>query len=158
MAILICMEAIGLGSAVSPALAGEYIFNGLVYSAFLLCCAGFLLTVSTLNGELREGTLLLLFLTRVKTLDILLGKLGSIGIAGLWSLLALLPVLGIPILIGGVTGGEAFRKALALIDTLFLALSIGLWASASQDERGRSTRKAAVTLLLLLARVRGFDL
>src|SRR5215470_17021702 len=69
IAILICMEALGLGTVAPPALAGKFIFNGLVYSTFLLCCAGFLLTADTLGGELREGTLLLLFLTRVKTLD-----------------------------------------------------------------------------------------
>jgi len=150
VAILIWMKAIGLGPVVPPALAGKIIFNGLVYSTFLLCCGGFLLTADSLSGELREGTLLLLFLTRVKTLDVLLSKLGSIGIAGLWSLLALLPVLAIPILIGGVTGGDAFRKALALMDTYFLALSIGLWASAGQEERARSTRKAVVMVLLLV--------
>src|SRR5690349_16953905 len=146
--ILICMEAIVLGPLVAPAVAGKLIFNGLVGSAFLLSCGGCLLTADSLSGELREGTLVLLLLTRVKTVDILLSKLGSIGIAGLWSLLALLPVLAIPILVGGVTGGDAFRKALALMDTLFFALSAGLWASAGQRERGRSTRRAVVAVLL----------
>src|ERR1700746_3361578 len=80
--ILISMEAIGLGALAAPALAGKYIFNGLVGSAFLLSCGGCLLTADTLSAELREGTLVLLFLTRVKTLDILLSKLGSIGFAG----------------------------------------------------------------------------
>jgi hypothetical protein len=148
--ILISIEAIGLGPLAAPALAGKYIFNGLVGSAFLLSCGGCLLTADTLSAELREGTLVLLFLTRVKTVDILLSKLGSIGIAGLWSLLALLPVLTIPILVGGVTGGDAFRKALALMDTLFFALSAGLWASAGQEDRARSTRKAVLTVILIV--------
>src|ERR1035438_9306085 len=53
----------------------------------------------------------------------------------------------IPVLVGGVNGGEVIRKGLVLPDTLFLALAAGLWASA----RGREWLKTGRTALLLVA-------
>jgi len=41
----------------------------------------------------------------------------------------------LPVLAGGVAGGEPLRKGLALLSTLGFALAIGLWASASRPER-----------------------
>ena len=52
----------------------------------------------------------MLLLTRVGAFDVLMGKLGSAGLTSLCALVAFLPVLMIPVLAGGVTGGEVFRK------------------------------------------------
>ena len=145
LGILICMEAMGAGRMVGP-LAGQYVFNALVGAAFVVSCGCCLLTADAISGEKREGTLALLFLTRVKAIDVLLGKLGSIGITGVWSLLAFLPVLMVPVLAGGVTGGDALRKALALVDTLFFALAVGLWASAGREERFSASRRALLAV------------
>ena len=129
-----------------PAATGRIPFDGLVGAAFLLCCAACLLTADSISSERRDGTLGLLLLTRVRHLDLLAGKLASSGLASVFGLLAFMPLLALPLLTGGVTGGEAARKALALLDTLFLALSIGLWASARGLERFRT---ASVALLVL---------
>jgi ABC-type transport system involved in multi-copper enzyme maturation permease subunit len=129
---------------------GRGAFHGLVSSAFMLCCAACLLTADSISRERREGTLGLLLLTRVKHLDILVGKFGSSGLASLLALVAALPVLMLPLLAGGVTGGEAARTWLALLNTLFLALSIGLWASARGVERFRTGRLAFLVLLTVL--------
>ena len=147
--ILICVEGMGLGPVAAPVVAGPYLFNGIVGAAFLVSCGGCLLTADAISGERREGTMALLFLTRVKAIDLLIGKLGSIGIASLWSLVAFLPVLVVPVLAGGVTGGDAFRKGLALMDTLFFALAAGLWSSAGQEERFRASRKAVLVVGLV---------
>ena len=91
----------------------------------------------------------MLLLTRVRAFDVLLGAFGSVGLTCLCALIALMPVLVLPLLTGGVTGGEAFRKALALVNTLFLSLTVGLWAAA----RGRgwlASSRLTVMLLLLL--------
>jgi ABC-type transport system involved in multi-copper enzyme maturation permease subunit len=112
---------------------GKSAFNGLVGTAFVLCCCAGFLAVEGISRERREGTLGLLFLTRVGAFDVLLGSFGAVGITCVCALIAFLPVLMLPVLIGGVTGGEAARTVLVLFDTLFLSLAVGLWAAA----RGR---------------------
>lgn len=133
----------------SPAATGQAMFNSMVSAAFLLSCAGCLLTADTISSERREGTLGLLLLTRVRDRDVLIGKLGSAGLTSLCALVAFLPILMLPILAGGVTGGEAFRKGLVLLDTLFLALAAGLWASA----RGHEWLKTGRNALMVVASV-----
>lgn len=146
--ILVCvMPLLWSGNLVAPGTTGRSGFNGLVSAAFLLCCLACLLTADAISGERREGTLGLLVLTRVKHLDLLLGKLASRSLTSVLGLVALMPLLAFPLLTGGVSASEALRKALALLDTLFIALSIGLWASARGLERFRT----ACTALLLLA-------
>jgi hypothetical protein len=129
---------------------GKYVFNAIVLAAFLVSCSVCLLAADAISAERREGTLGLLFLTRVKAIDILLGKLSSVGITSLGALAAFLPVLMIPVLAGGITGGEAARKGLALVNLLFFSMVAGLYASASQKERFRAVRGALLILGLAL--------
>jgi ABC-type transport system involved in multi-copper enzyme maturation permease subunit len=134
------------GPFTTPAPMGAVLLNVLITTAFLLCCSACLLTADIISSERREGTLGLLLLTRVKVLDVLAGKLGSAGLTSLCALMAFLPMLMLPVLAGGVTGGEAFRKGLVLPHTLFLALAAGLWASAGGREWSRTARNAALLL------------
>ena len=138
------MTNAGLGS--SPAQMGAFAFNGLVLAAFILCCVSGFITVDGISRERREGTLGLLFLTRVRVLDVLLGNFGAAGLAGLCALAACVPVLIVPILTGGVSGGEAARKALVLFDTMMMSLAAGLWASA----RGKAWWSSVRTVVLML--------
>ena len=61
----------------------------------------------------------LLFLTDLKGYDVVLGKFIARSLPALYGLLALLPLIGIPLLLGGVTGSEFWRMALALVNALF---------------------------------------
>src|SRR4029450_218244 len=72
-----------------------------------------------------------LFLTDLKGNDVVFGKLIGSSLNALYSLLAVLPVLGIPLLLGGVTGGEYWRTVAALLNALFFSLALGLLVSAS---------------------------
>jgi hypothetical protein len=151
MGLLICLPLwIFPSSFGTPSTVGRLIFSSLVGAAFILCCAGCLLTADAVGSEQREGTLGLLFLTRVKAPDVLLGKLGSHGLSALCALVALLPLLMIPVLMGGVTGGEAGRKGLALINTLGFALAAGLYQSASHRKQFRAGAGAVILVLLIL--------
>ena len=149
--ILVCLPALTFfrGTA-SQAQIGAFAFSGLVVAAFILCCFSGFLTVDGISRERREGTLGLLFLTRVKALDVLLGNFGAAGIASLCSLAAFVPVLIVPVLAGGVNGGEAARKVLALFDTMILSLAAGLWASAKGRGWLSCARSAAWVLCLVI--------
>ncbi len=133
----------------APGGMGRSLLNGVVSAGVVVSCASCLLTADVISSERREGTLELLLITRVRAFDVVVGKLGSAGLTSLSALVAFMPMLMIPVLAGGVTGGEAFRKGLVLPDTLFLALGAGLWASAG----GREWLKTARAALLLLAAV-----
>src|SRR5439155_15096282 len=100
-----------------------------------------------ISSERREGTLGLLLLTRVRAFGVVIGKLGSTATAALGALVALLPLLMVPILAGGVGSGEAFRKGLACINCLFFALAVGLFCSASGRDRFRTAMQSVLGLL-----------
>ena len=133
-----------------PAETAQDVFNGLVAALFLVCAASCLLTSDAIGQERRDGTLGLLMLSRVRGLDLLLGKLGSCGISALGAVATFLPILMLPVLAGGVAGGEALRKGLALLSTLGFALAVGLWASASRPERFQAIRVALTTCSLFI--------
>jgi hypothetical protein len=131
---------------------GESVFLAATGAAFLLTSASCLLSADLVSSERRSGTLDLLLATRLSRMEIILGKLGSVGVSGACALLAFVPILTVPLLVGGVTGAEALRKCMVLGNTLFLGLCAGLWASSSQRERSRAARSA---LLLMLSIVLG---
>src|SRR5438477_8359528 len=89
------------------------------FSAF----AGVFLTADCLSEEKREGTLGLLFLTDLKGYDVVLGKLAVTSLNAFYALLAICPVLALPMLMGGVTFGELGRVMLALVNTLVFSLA-----------------------------------
>ena len=118
-------------------------FLGLVYGL----ASGRRFTADCLSEEKREGTLGLLFLTDLKGYDVVLGKLAATSVSAFYGLLAIFPVLALPILLGGITQGEFWRTLLLLIDTFLLSLAIGVFVSVwSWDAR----QAAGANLLLLL--------
>ena len=147
VAMLICLPAAAMGLAMGVN-SGKYLFNAMVIAGFVLCSAACLLTSDAVSSERREGTLGLLLLTKAGDLDVLLGKFCSNGLTSLLALLALVPVLAIPVLGGGVTGTEILRKGLALGNALVFALAVGIYASAPESDRVRAARKAIFTSVL----------
>src|SRR5215468_7991158 len=87
--------------------------GGAVLSASL---SGVRSTADCLSEEKREGTLGLLFLTDLKGYDIVLGKLVATSVSAFFGLLAIFPVLAIPLLMGGVTLAEFGRMALVAVN------------------------------------------
>jgi len=149
--VLVCVPPLlWSGPFGAAATMGPGLLSAILSAAFLVSCAACLLTSDIISSERREGTLGLLLLTRVRAFDVLAGKLGSAGLTSLCALVAFLPMLMLPVLAGGVTGGEVVRKALVLPNTLFLALAAGLWASARGHEWFRTTRDALLLLATLV--------
>jgi ABC-type transport system involved in multi-copper enzyme maturation permease subunit len=108
---------------------------------------GIFATADMISKERREGTLGLLFLTRVHPMELIASKF----ISGVWQwvvcLLAILPMFLLPVLIGGVNGQEVIVMMALLISVCFLSASIGLFVSSLT----RSAVTATVWTFMFLA-------
>src|SRR4051794_10475907 len=126
----------------------QVLFGILTGISVLYCLlSGIRSTADCLSEEKREGTLGLLFLTDLKGYDVVLGKLAANSLNALYGVLAVVPMLAIPLLMGGVTVGEFGRMSLVAINTLFFSLTLGICVSAMS----RSGRKSvAMTFLIIL--------
>jgi len=99
-----------------------------------LFCATWLvvpfLTADCISQERREGTLGLLFLTRLKSRDLVIAKGLAHGLRALTLWLVVLPIMAIPFVLGGVGWTEALTSVLVNSSALCLALAAGLVASS----------------------------
>ena len=130
--------------------AGAPVFHFLAYlAAFVSAVAGLILTSDAIAAERREGTLGLLFLTDLTGADVLLGKLVAGSAAAATALLAVFPVMAVGMILGGVTAGEFWRHTFALVNLLWVSVCVGLLASVSTRESGRSLVYGGMALLLL---------
>ncbi|MBI5383251.1 MAG: ABC transporter permease subunit [Verrucomicrobia bacterium] len=120
-----------------PGTVGKKLFLWLAWPAWLFCLLeGVRNTADCLSEEKRHGTLGLLFLTDLKGYDVVLGKFMGAALGAFFVLLAMVPVIGLSLLCGGVTLGEFWRLTLTLMQTLFFSLAAGLFVSSvSRDER-----------------------
>lgn len=129
---------------------GTEIFIYLSCIALLYCLLeGARTTSDCISEERREGTLGLLFLTDLTGYDVVLGKLAASSLNSFYGLIAIFPVLAIPLLMGGITGREFWRMVLVLVNTLFFSLALGIWVSAKSQD-GRHAGKAAVCWMLFV--------
>lgn len=134
----------------SPTETGFALFVALSIFAFVYCLfAGLRTTADCLSEEKREGTLGLLFLTDLKGYDVVFGKLVAKSLNSFYGLLAIFPVMGIPLLLGGVTVGEFWRVMLVCVNTLFFSLSIGMFCSAICRDAHKGAALAFAIILLL---------
>ncbi len=125
-----------------------YLGFGMLFLSCLL--AGCQLTADTMSSEKREGTLGFLFLTDLKGYDIVLGKLVSSSIGAIYGALALLPLVSVMFLFGGVSGGAMLRLSLSSINVLFLSLTVGITCSCLSRETNKARSAAMLVLLCLI--------
>lgn len=132
----------------------QSIFLTLAGFSFLFClAAGTRITADCLSEEKREGTLGLLFLTDLRGFDVVFGKLAATSMNSVYGLLSLLPILAIPLMLGGVSSDQLLRMILVLLVTMFFSLSAGMVVSAiCQNER----KALGGTFLLILLFTVGF--
>lgn len=135
----------------SPQEIGHGVFTFL--SVLLFIYAGIFgtqVTADSLSEEKREGTLGLLFLTDLKGYDVVLGKLAATSLHSFYGMLAAMPVLAIPLLMGGVSRGEVCRAVLVSVNLLFFSLSVGLFSSAVCRRDSRAHGLAVMMALAIL--------
>ena len=137
-----------------PSELGQALLIATASAVYLYCLfVGIFRTADCLSEEKREGTLGLLFLTDLKGYDIVFGKLVATSLNAFYGILAIFPVMAIPLLVGGVTIAEFWRVILVAMNTLFFSLATGMFCSAiSRDER----RSMVVAFLIVLVLAAGF--
>ncbi len=150
---LVAMSRGGFGAQVGPIVFGILSWMGFVVAA----CAGVFLASDTLSEEKREGTLGLLFLTDLRGFDVVLGKLVACSLRGAYGLVAALPVIGLALLMGGVTGFELWRLALVLANTLFFSLALGMFVSSLARDAQRAMSGTLLLCLLVFGLFPMFD-
>ncbi|MDB6130544.1 MAG: hypothetical protein JWM04_1651, partial [Verrucomicrobiales bacterium] len=112
-------------------------FAMIQFSLFFYCIVeGVRATSDCLSEEERNGTLGLLFLTELRGFDVVMGKLISAATNSFYIFLGLLPLSGITLMLGGVTGGQFWRTNSILIFFLFFCLSCGMFASSRSYKEG----------------------
>jgi hypothetical protein len=152
LAFLGVFFVLGLSPTPTAAAAmGANLFRSLSMVAFWTCLfGGALLTADCLSVEKREGTLGLVFLTDLKGYDVVIGKLVAKSLVAVFCVLAIVPMLALPVLLGGVTGLEFFCVILSLFNTLFVSLSIGMIVSVFSREPRNAMAVASFIVLLWL--------
>ena len=148
-AIGVFLWTFGLTYQAQPATVAKAAFGALSVLLFawtLLC--GMWNTSDCISTERRDGTLGLLFLTDLRGYDVASGKLVSHSLNTFYGLLATLPVMAIPILMGGVTWTLFGYVTLVLLNTMFLSLSVGLLAS-TLSKKGQQAAGLTFGLLAL---------
>ena len=129
-AALICLQwFFSASSSLGIAVVGRAAFHSMSWLTFVLALGAAMVTADCVSSERREGTLGLLFLTTLHSKDVVLGKFAATGLTTFYALLGFAPVLMLPFLVGGVTGGEVARTTLALVNLIFVSLTVGLWVS-----------------------------
>lgn len=93
---------------------------------FIASLNGLYSTANCISSERRQGTLVLLFLAELKLTTILISKLVTNSLRNLWAFLGTLPVLGVCLLLGGVSGSVFVKSLLAVLAAAWLSLMVGL--------------------------------
>ena len=106
---------------------GLWLFAGsTVILFFIASLNGLRSTSNCIASERRQGTLVLLFLADLKLNTILMSKLVTNSMRNAWAFLGTLPVLGLCLLLGGVSGLVFVQGVLAVLAAAWLSLMVGL--------------------------------
>jgi ABC-type transport system involved in multi-copper enzyme maturation permease subunit len=133
-----------------PTEVGNGMFTTVAGFLFIyVAIAGAVVTCDSLAEEKREGTMGLLFLTDLKGYDVVFGKLAATSLHTIYAMLAVVPLMAIPILMGGVTSAEFWRIVLVAINVLFFSLAAGMFASSVSRSDHRAMFLAFVIILAL---------
>ena len=130
---------------------GKALFATLTWlSLGVALSAGLFFTSDSLSEEKREGTMGFLLATGLRSYDVVLGKLLATSLRGFAAFLAIFPILGLTLLMGGVTGAQFWKTTLALVNALFVSLAAGLFVSVLSRNSQRAMSATVLLLLLLI--------
>jgi hypothetical protein len=116
---------------------------------FIASLNGLRSTSNCIASERRQGTLVLLFLANLKLNTILISKLVTNSMRNVWAFLGTLPVLGLCLLLGGVSGLVFVQGVLAVLAAAWLSLMVGLDQSCRNQGEHEAFSNGLRRLLLL---------
>ena len=120
--------------------------------AQILFASGAALAISdTIASERRNRTLGLLLLTPLGPSEVLLGKLLTTVSQFLLCLLAILPILALPVLGGSVTWQEVLTPFAGILASTMLGMAVGLFASVRSIRATRAIGLSSALVVLLFA-------
>lgn len=120
-----------LGDPLASASVGRSIFHWLLFFMLMLVC--FIvpgLTASAISGERERQTLISLQVTLLRPRAIVLGKLLSSLAFTTLLVMASLPLLSVPFLVGGVSAAEVLKGVLMVLLTAVVLACLALASSA----------------------------
>lgn len=145
-------EANFINSYQSASQQGELLFQIFAWLAFgFAALAGVVGTADCVSSEKRDGTLGLLFLTDLKGYDVILGKLAANSMTVIYGLIASVPILSLPLVMGGVTAWQVLQTALLLLTVLALSCSVGIFVSTHSRNERKAMMAAVFIMLSVLA-------
>jgi ABC-type transport system involved in multi-copper enzyme maturation permease subunit len=150
IALLVVLALFGVQGSIGPEVGGQlfrYLHRALFAAIWVLAP---LLTADAISRERREGTLPLLFLTPLRPRDIVYAKGLAHGLRAFTLWLAVLPVLMVSIVAGGVGWREVVISALVNFSAICLATGAGLVASSLARAWTRALTSAACLAFLFL--------
>ncbi|MDB6053714.1 MAG: hypothetical protein JWN25_1237 [Verrucomicrobiales bacterium] len=149
IAIAAIVFVVNMATVQLSKITGTYYFN-LIESLLLLYCVaeGVRATSDCLSEEERNGTLGLLFLTRLRGVDVVLGKMAVQATRSFYVFLGLLPLSGLSLILGGVRATDFLLANLHLASFLFFCLSWGLFVSSRSV---KETYAGVMTVLGILS-------
>ena len=129
----------GLGRLVASGFMGRFLFQAmalLMMTAVVMVVPG--VTALSIVGERERQTLSLLQVTQLSPFQLILGKLTSSLSYFLLLLVAVAPIMALPLLFGGMSFGDVFAALAVMVVTAVMIGSVSLAISA----RARSSRGA----------------
>ena len=146
----IAQSSFGLGQALATGFMGRFLFESmtlLVITAVVMVVPG--LTALSIVGERERQTFHLLQVTQMSPLQLVIGKLGSsIAYFGIL-IVAVLPIVALPMIFGG-TSFKDILVALAFLALLTVTLgSLSIWMSArAKSSRGAVSMAYAIAFFI----------
>ena len=138
------MEGRGVGASGQ----GGALFSSLSLLGFAyVLIVGARATADCISVEKRDGTLGLLFLTDLRGFDVVVGKFVARSLNSVYGLVGLIPILAIPLQMGGVTGMRFLQVVLCLLNGLFLSLTTGMFISALSEHDRKAMTGSLITIL-----------
>ena len=129
---------------------GLWLFGGsTVILFFIASLNGLRSTSDCIGSERRQGTLVLLFLADLKLSTILISKLVTNSMRNAWAFLGTLPVLGLCLLLGGVSGLVFVQGVLAVVAAAWLSLMVGLEQSCRNQGEHEAFSNGLRRMLML---------
>jgi hypothetical protein len=128
---------------------GKALFYSLSGLAGMICLLAGSGVADSISREKREGTLGLLFLTNLSGYDVVAGKISAGSLGAAYRVIAILPIMAIGFLFGGVEFDMYVRVILACANSMLLSLALAAYWSSRLTTSWASMMAWLATMLFL---------